>query len=200
LLNGATSLDTALLSAKTTVNDLNQTIAHAAELGRSGSKRFGENLQETIDVIEKLRLAGTGWQEAVTLLSRTSGELTEVINSIEELAQEQKGVIRAVKEATPNALEIIGSISEILKTSALQAEKSMHEARDAMERTGQTLGGTVTAITQGVSEYSNQLASLHVAMDSQLSKAIGQIGGSVASLEEAIEELGEVLETKFPKG
>jgi low affinity Fe/Cu permease len=200
LVNGAALLDAALLSAKAAINDLDHTVANATELGRSGAKRFDQSLQETDAVLDKLRTTGAGWHEAVTVLSKTSGELAEVINGIEELAQEQKGVIRAVKEATPNALATISSVSEVLKTSALQAEKSMHEARDAMERTGKTLGGTVTAITDGVKEYSSQLASLHLEMDSQVSKAVSQIGGAIVSLEEAVEELGEVLEAKVPKG
>lgn len=200
LVNGAALLDAALLSAKAAINDLDHTVMNATELGRSGAKRFALSLQETDAVLDKLRATGAGWDEAVTVLSKTSGELAEVINGIEELAQEQKGVIRAVKEATPNALATISSVSEVLKTSALQAEKSMHEARDAMERTGKTLGGTVTAITDGVKEYSSQLASLHLEMDSQVSKAVSQIGGAIVSLEEAVEELGEVLEAKVPKG
>ncbi len=200
LVNGAALLDAALLSAKAAINDLDHTVMNATELGRSGAKRFDLSLQETDAVLDKLRTTGAGWHEAVTVLSKTSGELAEVINGIEELAQEQKGVIRAVKEATPNALATIGSVSEVLKTSALQAEKSMHEARDAMERTGKTLGGTVTAITEGVKEYSSQLASLHLEMDSQVSKAVSQIGGAIVSLEEAVEELGEILEAKIPKG
>lgn len=199
LVNGAALLDAAFISAKAAISDLDHTVVNATELGRSGAKRFDQSLQETDAVLDKLRATGAGWHEAVTVLSRTSGELAEVINGIEELAQEQKGVIRAVKDATPNALATIGSVSEVLKTSALQAEKSMHEARDAMERTGKTLGGTVTAITEGVKEYSSQLASLHLEMDSQVSKAVSQIGGAIVSLEEAVEELGEVLEAKIPK-
>ena len=200
LVNGAALLDAALISAKAAINDLDQTVVNATELGRSGSKRFDQSLQDTDAVLDKLRSTGAGWHEAVTLLSKTSGELAEVINGIEELAQEQKGVIRAVKEATPNALATIGSVSEILKTSALQAEKSMHEARDAMERTGKTLGGTVTAITEGISLYSQNLAKLHGEMDDQVANAITGIGGAVVLLQEAVEELGEILEAKIPKG
>jgi len=117
-------LDAALLSAKAAINDLDHTVMNATELGRSGTKRFDQSLQETDAVLDKLRTTGAGWHEAVTVLSKTSGELAEVINGIEELAQEQKGLIRAVKEATPNALATIDSVSEVLKTSALQAEKS----------------------------------------------------------------------------
>ena len=200
LVDGAALLDAALLSAKAAINDLDRTLVNATELGRSGAKRFDESLTETDAVLEKLRSTGAGWQEAVSALGKTAGELTEVVNGVEELAQEQKDVIRAVKEAAPNALAAIESVSEVLKTSALQAEKSMHEARDAMERTGKTLGGTVTAITDGVKEYSSQLAALHIEMDSQVSKAVGQIGGAIVNLEEAVEELGEILEAKISKG
>jgi Mg2+ and Co2+ transporter CorA len=200
LVNGAALLDAALLSAKAAINDLDATVENATVLGRSGADRFSQSLAETDAVLEKLRSTGEGWGKAVVVLSKTSGQLAEVVNGIEELAQEQKGVIQAVKDATPNALATIGSVSEVLKTSALQAEKSMHEARDAMERTGKTLGGTVTAITEGVQEYSTQLAVLHTEMDSQVSKAVNQIGGAIASLEEAVEELGEILDAKVPKG
>jgi len=200
LVNGAALLDAALLSAKAAINDLDHTVVNATELGRSGAERFDQSLQETGAVLDKLRATGAGWHEAVTVLSKTSGELAEVINGIEELAQEQKGVIRAVKEATPNALATIGSVSEVLKTSALQAEKSMHEARDAMERTGKTLGGTVTAITEGIAIYSQNLATLHGEMDDKVAKAITGIGSTVQDLQDSVEELGEILEAKIPKG
>lgn len=199
LVNGAALLDAALLSAKAAINDLDQTIANATELGQRGARRFDQSLQDTDEVLEKLRTTGAGWHEAVTVLSKTSGELAEVVKGIEELAQEQKAVIQAVKEATPNALVTIGAVSEVLKTSALQAEKSMHEARDAMERTGKTLGGTVTAITDGIANYSQNLAKLHGEMDDQVAKAIIGIGGAINDLETAVEGLSDVLEVKVPK-
>lgn len=199
LVNGAALLDVALLGAKTAINELNQTIDRVTEMGRVGGRQFDLSLAETDAVVEKLRETGEGWTQAVQALNKTSGQLVEVVNSIEELAHEQTAVVNSVREVAPNAMAAVANVSKVLETSALQAEKAMHEARDAMQSTGKTLGGTVTAITEGVAEYSKQVAALHLGMDSQMAKAVGQMGGAIAALQEAVEELSETLEAKMPK-
>ena len=60
------------------------------------------------------------------------------------------------------------------------------------------MGETVSSITEGVEDYSAQLAELHQSLDTQVSKAVTSIGGAIVSLEEAVEELGEILEAKLP--
>lgn len=199
LVNGAALLDGALINAKAAINDLEQTIVSVAELGRNGAKRFDQGLRDTDAVMEKLQETGDGWMQAVSALGKASGQLADAVSGIEELAQEQQKVVNVVRDVTPAAMTAIENVSKVLETSALQAEKAMHEARDAMQATGKTLGGTVTAITDGVAEYSKQLAGLHMEMDTQMSKAVNQLGGAIVSLEEAVEELGETLEAKMPK-
>lgn len=199
LVDAASLLDAAMLGAKASINDLDQTISSAADIGRAGAKKFELGLVETDAVLQKMQLAKDSWNEAILVLGKTAGTLSNAVDSLEELTAEQRGVVNAVKNATPNALETVKQVSQLLEQTALSAEKAMHEARDAMDRTGKTLGGTVSAITDGVESYSKQLAGLHQSLDSQVAKAVTSIGGAIVSLEEAVEELGEILEAKVPK-
>jgi hypothetical protein len=199
LTDAAALLDAAMINAKASINDLDSTISNASDLGRAGAKQFELSLVQTEAVIQKMQLAKESWNEAISVLGKTAGTLSNAVDSLEELTAEQRGVVNAVKDATPNALQTVKQVSLLLEQTALGAEKAMHEARDAMERTGKTLGGTVSAITSGVEGYSKQLAELHQSLDTQVSKAVTSIGGAIVSLEEAVEELGEILEAKLPK-
>jgi methyl-accepting chemotaxis protein len=199
LTDAAALLDAAMTNAKESIANLGSTISTASELGKAGTKRFEQSLVQTDAVLQKMQLAKDSWSEAIAALGATAGTLSNAVDSLEELTTEQHGVVNAVKSAMPNALESVKQVSLLLEQTALSAEKAMHEARDAMERTGKTLGGTVSAITDGVESYSKQLANLHQSLDSQVSKAVTSIGGAITSLEEAVEELGEILEAKLPK-
>jgi ABC-type transporter Mla subunit MlaD len=199
LTDAAALLDAAMINAKASINDLDSTISNASDLGRAGAKQFELSLVQTEAVIQKMQLAKESWNEAISVLGKTAGTLSNAVDSLEELTAEQRGVVNAVKDATPNALQTVKQVSLLLEQTALGAEKAMHEARDAMERTGKTLGGTVSAITSGVEGYSKQLAELHQSLDTQVSKAVTSIGGAIVSLEDAVEELGEILEAKLPK-
>jgi len=199
LTDAAVLLDAAMINAKDSISELGRTIANAADLGKAGAKQFENSLTQTDGVLQKMQLAKESWSEAIAVLGKTAGTLSNAVDSLEELTAEQLGVVNAVRSATPNALETVKQISQLLERTALSAEKAMHEARDAMERTGKTLGGTVSAITDGVEGYSKQLANLHQNLDSQVSKAVTSIGGAIVSLEEAVEELGEILEAKVSK-
>lgn len=199
LTDAAALLDAAISNARDSIAELDRTISNAANLGKAGAKQFEDGLNQTDAVLQKMQLAKESWSEAVAVLGETAGTLSNAVDGLEELTAEQRGVVNAVRSATPSALETVKQVSLLLEQTALSAEKAMHEARDAMERTGRTLGGTVSAITDGVEGYSKQLANLHQNLDSQVSKAVTSIGGAIVSLEEAVEELGEILEAKVPK-
>jgi hypothetical protein len=68
-----------------------------------------------------------------------------------------------------------------------------------MQSTSAALGSTVASITEGISEYSGQVAALHQSMDAELAKAVGSLERGTTSLEEAIEELNETLSSRMPK-
>lgn len=106
-------------------------------------------------------------------------------------------MVSAVKEATPNALAAVQRVSEVLDQSAKQTADAMAQTKLSMESTAKALGATVASITEGVVEYSDQVATLHRTMDEHLSRAVGSLDKGVVGLEEAIEELGEVLTTRM---
>ena len=198
LTDAAALLDAAMINVKASINDLDATISTASDLGKAGSRQFEISLVQTDAVIQKMQLAKESWSEAISVLGKTAGTLSNAVDSLEELTAEQREVVDAVKNAAPNAVETVKQISILLEQTALRTEESMQEACDAIERTGQTLGETVSSITEGVEDYSAQLAELHQSLDTQVSKAVTSIGGAIVSLEEAVEELGEILEAKLP--
>lgn len=195
LATGATNLEGAADAVKIALNDLDVTISEAARLGKESSAFISGAIEATDATVTRLKDATDGLGNAASALQRVSGQVSDAVDSVEELSREQRAVISAVKEATPSALAAVQRVSNVLELSTRQTADSMTQTKQAMESTAKSLGATVASITEGISEYSDRVAELHRAMDEQMSSAIGSLDKGVVGLEEAIEELGEVLTT-----
>lgn len=193
LATGATNLEGAAQAVKLAMNDLELTISEARRLGNKGADFFSTALESTNLVVGRLKTVSDGLGNATMAMEKVSGQMSDAVDGVEELTREQRAVISAVKDATPNALIAVQRVSEVLAQTVQQTAAAMGQTKQSMESTASTLGKTVAAITEGVSEYSEQVAELHRTMDEHLSRAVGSLDKGVVGLEEAIEELGEVL-------
>ena len=199
LATGAVNLEGAAEAVKAAMNDLDVSITEAAQLGKQGSAFFRGALEMTDTAIGRLKSVSDDLGGAATAMQKASGQVAHAVDSVEELSREQRAVVSAVKEATPNALAAVQRVSEVLDQSAKQTADAMAQTKLSMESTARALGTTVASITEGVSEYSEQVARLHRTMDEHLSRAVGSLDRGVVGLEEAIEELGEVLTTRLAR-
>lgn len=200
LASGATNLEGATQGVKEAMNDLDVTIREAADLGKQGSTFVRGALDNAEQVFGRLKSAAEEMNAAGAALERVSGRLSEAVDSVEEMTREQRSVVNAVREATPNAMASVQRVLDLLQQTVQVTATMMNQTRDSMATTSKTLGTTVAEITAGVSEYSKMVAELHRRMDEELAKAVGSLDKGVVSLEEAIEELGEVIGNRFPKG
>lgn len=195
----STSLEGAAGSVKTAMNDLGATITEAAELGKQGTAVFRSALESSDTTLERLSGVSAHLGEAAAGMQRASSQVAHAVDNVEELSREQRVVLSAVKEAAPNALATVQRFSEVLDDSARQTAHLMAQTRQSMESTAVSLSNTVASITEGVSSYSGQVADLHRSMDEHLSKAVGSLNKGVMGLEDAIEELGEVLSSQLAR-
>lgn len=200
LASGATNLEGATQGVKEAMNDLDVRIREAADLGKQGSTVVRGALENAEAVFGRLKSAAEEMNSAGAALDRVSGRLSEAVDSVEEMTREQRSVVNAVKEATPNAMASVQRVLDLLQQTVQATATMMNQTRDSMATTSRTLGTTVAEITAGVGEYSKMVADLHRRMDEELAKAVGSLDKGVVSLEEAIEELGEVISNRFPKG
>lgn len=200
LANGANNLQSATQGVKEAMNDLDVSIREAADLGSKGANVVRGALESADQVFGRLQTASEEINSAGSALERVAGRLAEAVDSVEEMTREQRSVVNAVKEATPNAMASVQRVLDLLQQTVHTTATTMNQTRDSMTATSKTLGTTVAEITAGVSEYSKMVAELHRRMDEELAKAVGSLDKGVIGLEEAVEELGEVISTRFPKG
>lgn len=200
LASGATHLEGATQGVTEAMNGLDVTIREAADLGKQGSTFVRGALDNAERVFERLKSAAEEMNAAGVALERVSGRLSEAVDSVEEMTREQRSVVNAVREATPNAMASVQRVLDLLQHTVQATATTMNQTRDSMATTSKTLGTTVAEITAGVSEYSRMVSELHRRMDEELAKAVGSLDKGVVSLEEAIEDLGEVISNRFPKG
>jgi chromosome segregation ATPase len=191
---------------KLTVNDLDHTIAQASDAGKQGLSEFKLAISDVDQMLKQLATTGKTWREAGTDLQESSDRLADLITSIEALTEEQKLVIDAVSSAPAAAMKVISEISEVMKIAGRQIESSMREAHQSMsgankslENTAAVIKESVNSVSVGIKEYTTQVGELHNSMDENMAKAVTAIGGSIENLNEAIEELSEILDAKIPR-
>lgn len=191
LMHSVQGVDAAMDKARSSVEAVDATIARAAQLGQQGMARMEDTLGTTEKVVSRMGEVGQHWSQTAGHMERTSGKLADVCDGIEELAQEQKAVVQAVRSATPEALAAVDRMTQLLQDTTRTAAESLGTVQGSMERTSRDLGGVVASITDGVVQYTRQVAQLHQAMDAEMAKAVGKLGGVIQNLSDNIEELND---------
>lgn len=189
LADSIQGVDQAMDKARSSVQQVDATIERAATLGAQGLGQVEQTLSSADQVIQRMGESGRHWEQSAQTLARTAGQLAEVSDGVEELAQEQRAVVAAVRAATPEALQAVSRMSGLLDESARSAAASMTTVQESMARTSRDLSGVVATITDGVGSYTQQVAVLHQSMDTQMAKAVSSLTTGVSSLSEAIDEL-----------
>lgn len=182
------------------VDGLSQTVDQASVAGRAGREFFTNAVERGAEQITRFRDAAQILESTVADMGRVAAGMEEAVEAIEGLAAEQREVVHAVREATPNAMRSIGEVVGSLKESIAATGASMNQVRDSMRQTAAALEQTVGEIQGGVSDYSRTVADLHQKMDGYLARAIGNLGNKITSLEEVLEELSEVIARLNMKG
>lgn len=188
---GASNLQSAAESIKIAMNDLDTTISDATEIGKAGAKFVSGALDRAGTTIDKLGTLSSGLEAATESLQQVSGTIANVVDNVEELSREQRAVVTAVKESAPDAMAAIERVTDILSESASQTLAVMDRTKQSMESTAAALDKTVASITGGISSYTEQVAQLHVKMDSHMATAVGSLTAIANQLQEAAEEIAE---------
>lgn len=194
LAASSTRLDEASIGIKAAMNDLDASVRDAAEIGRQGSQVVSRFIEDAGHVVVKLGSVSNDLGQTGASLKSVTGEISNVVDNVEELAREQQSVVEAVRDVTPSALAAVERVTRVLDQSAEQTMSAMDVARKSMESTTTSLVRTVASINEGVKSYTTQVADLHQRMDGSLARAVGNFDKGITGLEEAVEELSEVME------
>jgi ABC-type transporter Mla subunit MlaD len=193
LSEASSSLSESTRGLSTTMSGLDSTIVQAATLGSHGAAFVTGALQTGENVFSRLQTTSQDLGQAVLAIDKAAGVLAEAVDSVEEVAREQKNTAAIVKEAVPEAAAAVQSVTDLLASSVRETALTMEQVKSSMTSTADTLGKTVAQITTGVTEYSATVAELHRTMDEKMAQAIGSLDKSVEDLSEATEELSETL-------
>ena len=193
LSEASLNLGAATRGLSAAMTGLDSTVVEAATLGRQGAAFVTGALQTSDKVFSRLQTTSQDLGQAVLAIDKAAGVLAEAVDSVEEVAREQKATALVVKEAVPEAAAAVQKVTDLLQNSVRETALTMEQVKSSMASTADTLGKTVAQITTGVTEYSATVAELHRTMDEKMAQAIGSLDKSVEDLSEATEELSETL-------
>lgn len=194
LVESVKGMDEVMDKARASVQEVDATLVRAAAMGAQGMTRVEATLETTDQVLQRMTESGADWLKVSSGLQNLSAGIAEACDAVEELAQEQKAVVASVRSATPEALQAVSRMSELLDGSARSAAQSMGQVQSAMDKTSKDLSGVVSSISDGVVQYTQQVAQLHQAMDAEMAKAVGKLGGAIQNLDDTIGELNDSLD------
>jgi len=175
LRQAASLLDQAMITAKATVNDMDETIERASTQGRQGL----ENLQA---VLSRLAVTATEVGSLVTKIQAAS-------DGFEEAAA-------ATADATENLQKVVDEQNTLVSTVSTAAKDlgaSLVTANQEFRKSAETMSQTTKDMTAGVENYSEQLAELHGNLDQSLAKAIGSLNSTISELVDGLDDFLEEI-------
>jgi len=175
LLQAASLLEQSMITAKATVNDMDESIERAAIEGRQGL----ENLQE---VLARLASVATEVSGLVTKIQTASGDF-------EKAAAAAAGATENLQRVVDDQNTLVGTVS----TAAKDLGTSLVTANQEFRKSAETMSQTTKDMTAGVENYSEQLAELHGNLDQSLARAIGSLNGTISELVDGLDDFLEEL-------
>lgn len=194
LVTSVQGMDAVMDKTSDSVKDMDAVLSRAAALGAQGVEKLDASMAGAGRLIDRMGEVGQGWTQVTDEIRSLVAKLSEACDGIDELSQEQRSVARAVQMAGPEVHGAVSIMRQQLEGTAKAMAQDMDRVKDALARSSGDLSGVVSAIQEGVTQYSQQLAHLHQAMDAEMAKAINGLGGAIQSLDDAIGELNDGLD------
>lgn len=171
----ASLLEQAMITAKATVNDMDETLERAAQEGRSGLERVQGTLNKLSSVVD---------------------EITTLVQALQTTSTSFKNIADATTDATSNLQKIVSTQSTIVDSVtdvASTLNSSLTTANQEFRENAQTMAQTTSEMASGVENYSKRVAELHSKLDEDMAKAIGSLNGAVAELVEGLDDFLEEI-------
>ena len=195
LANSVGGMEAVVSRTTEAVQEIDATVRRAATLGSQGVNRMDRALDAAHTLVDDMGDVGKDWKELSGGMSELVAKLSEASDAIEELSEGQRAVVRSVTSVGPEVLGAVTQMRSQMEGTSQAVADSMQQVQGAMGRTSQDLNSVVISIKDGVTEYSRQLAALHLDMDNAMAKAVGTLGGAIHNLDKSIEDLNDGLET-----
>lgn len=173
LRQAANLLEQAMITAKATVNDVDEAIERATEEGTYG--------------LESLRTA-------ISQLSTVTGEVNKVVSAITAISGDFKTAANAAAETTRNLQSVLKEQNELVTTvsgSASSLGSALTSANTQFRATAETMKDTTSEMASGVENYSTLIAKLHTELDNNLAIAIQKLSGTTTELVDGLEDFLE---------
>lgn len=193
LVASVQGMDAVMDKATGSVRIMDATLNRAAALGAQGAIKMDESLSSAADLLDRMGAVSQGWSQVSRDLGGLVAKLADASDGLDELALEQRNVVKSVAAAGPDVLKAVSEVRNQLEGLVRSVGEDMDRLQGALKGSSADLSGVVIAIKDGVVQYSQDLAKLHQAMDVQMAKAIGSLGGVVQNLDESIGELNDSL-------
>lgn len=193
LSEGAGDLVQAADSLTGSMTALDATLSNASTVGRRGVIFVTQALEKAGETVDQLAAVSAGLSEAASNVGAAGGRIADAFDSAEELCREQRIVVETVKEFAPQATSAVERVSGLLEDATKRGLEAMQQTRASLNEATGALGKTLTSITEGVTIYSEQVAKLHLDMDSHLAKAVGSFDKGVSELADSIDDLADVV-------
>jgi hypothetical protein len=178
LRQAAGLLEEAMVSAKATVNDLDETLERAATDGQQGL----ENLKESL-----------------ALLSLTTSRIGKLVETLQDASSDLNAAADSAAKVAGNLDNVLieqNKLTSKISDSALTLGAAVTTVNKEFQLSAQTMADTTVKMTAGVENYSQKLSALHNSLDQNLSKAIGSLNSATQelndNLEDFLEQLGKV--------
>lgn len=193
-------MEKVISQAATAVQEVDATVRRAAVLGAKGVEQMDRSIEAAHGLVGDLGEVGETWEKVSSSMTGLAANLADASDSVEEVAEGQRAVVRTLQAAGPEVLGAVSQMRSQMEGTSKAVADAMQQVQNAMGRTSQDLSGVVSAIKDGVTEYSRQLATLHLEMDTAMAKAVSKLGGAIQNLDESIEDLNDGLESVRGRG
>lgn len=171
----AALLEQAMVTAKATVNDVDESIERAATEGRQGltnlqqiMTRIAEATQRVGELVAEVQAVSSDFQKAATSAANATGNLEKVVES-------QNSIVNTVAQAASTLGSSLTNANNEFKTSA------------------KTMADTAKEMSDGVTNYSTKVSELHERLDQHLGKAIGSLNSTISELVDGLDDFLEAV-------
>lgn len=194
--DAASILESAIISTKATVNDLDEVLTRSVEVGRGGADAINVIVNKLQSTVSGLSNAATDMAQLVSSIEKSVGGMQSVSDNLDDTVEAQRSLVVTLRDLTPqiqsgfkDALNSIGSVADAI-------DAALKSTASSLKASGDLLDNTVTSLNSGVKTYTEQVAALHVRLDQEMTKAVTKLGGSITALEDTLDEFSEAINEK----
>jgi uncharacterized phage infection (PIP) family protein YhgE len=186
-------LEKTITKTNETVIQLESSLDKAKDIAGEGSTMLESVVNGLVTAVSGVGNVITDVDTFLKKIESSTESLNLVADSLDNTVASQKVISEEFRLGIPSMSNALKDAINEINLGTIASREALSSLRSDFEATRVSVDETVNSLTNGLTDYSEKVAQLHLVLDEKLTQAVSSINSTIVTLEETMDDFVESL-------